>query len=100
MEDAGMAPVRVGIVGGRGIGKHHAKWFAQAGCDGTAVYGTTPESADAAASAFREAFGFSGKAFSDWDAFRREGGFDACSVCSPAECHWPNVRDLAADGTH
>jgi hypothetical protein len=94
------APLRVGIVGARGIGKHHAKWFAGAGCEVVAIYGTTRESAEAAAAGLRDLFGFSGRAFHDWDAFRREGDFQAVSVCSPAERHLENVRDLAADGVH
>jgi len=93
-------PLRVGVVGARGIGKHHAKWFANTGCEVTAIYGTSEESAAAAAAGLKELFGFSGRAFHDWERFRREGGFDACSICSPAESHWANVRDLAADGKH
>lgn len=93
-------PLKVGIAGGRGIGKQHAKWFAQLGCEVTAVYGTTEESAQSAAATFRDLFGFSGRAFHDWDQFRKHGGFDVCSVSSPAECHYTNVRDLAADGKH
>src|SRR6185503_18783297 len=71
-----------------------------AGCEVTAIYGTTGESAAAAAVGLREIFGFSGRAFHDWDRFRREGGFEACSICSPADRHYENVRDLAADGKH
>jgi len=93
-------PVRVGIVGARGIGKHHAKWFARAGCEVTAVFGTSEASATAAAAALKDLFGFSGRAFHDWDRFRTEGGFDVCSICSPAEAHWENARDLASDGKH
>jgi len=93
-------PPKVGIVGGRGIGKQHANWFARLGCEVTAVYGTTEESALAAAATFREQFGFSGRAFHEWERFRQEGDFDVCSVASPAEHHFPNVRDLAADGKH
>jgi len=93
-------PLKVGIVGARGIGRHHAGWYAAAGCEVTAVYGTTPESAGAAAARMRDTFGFSGRAFHDWDRFRREGGFDACSICSPAEQHYSNARDLASDGKH
>ncbi len=91
-------PLRVGIVGARGIGKHHAKWFAHAGCEVTAIYGTSPETAAEAAAGLRELIGFSGKAFSDWERFRREGAFDAVSVCSLAHAHAANVRDLADDG--
>jgi predicted dehydrogenase len=94
------APLRIGIVGARGIGKHHAKWFARAGCEVTAVYGTSEASAGRAAAGLRELFGFNGRAFHDWERFRREGGFDACAVCSPAEAHRDQVIDLAADGRH
>ncbi|MFN3649101.1 MAG: Gfo/Idh/MocA family protein [Armatimonadota bacterium] len=91
---------RIAIVGARGIGRHHAKWFAHAGCEVVAIYGTTEASALSAAATLRDLFGFSGRAFHDWEQFRREGGFDACSVCSPAEEHWANCRDLAQDGKH
>lgn len=93
-------PLRVGIVGARGIGKHHAKWFAQAGCEVAAVYGTTEPSAAAAAAALRELFDFQGQPYHDWDRFCHETDLDACSVCSPAENHFENVRDLAACGIH
>ncbi|MCC2671000.1 MAG: oxidoreductase domain protein [Armatimonadetes bacterium] len=93
-------PLKIGIAGARGIGKHHAKWFAKAACDVTAIYGRTEESALAAAAGLRDLFGFTGRAFHDWDRFRAEGGFEACSVCSPAEAHLENVQDLAADGRH
>jgi predicted dehydrogenase len=92
--------MRVGIVGARGIGKHHAKWYAKAGCEVVAVYGTTEDSVAAAAATLKDMIGFSGRAFADWNRFRAEGGFDLCSVCSPASSHWENVRDLAADGKH
>src|SRR5688572_19684364 len=91
-------PLRVGIAGARGIGKHHAKWFAKAGCDVTAVYGTTEESARKAAAGLEELIGFRGRVFHEWDRFIGEGGFQACSVCSPPEVHAANVRDLAAAG--
>src|SRR5688500_16997398 len=93
-------PLRVGIAGARGIGKHHAKWFTLAGADVTAVYGTTPESAEAAAEGLRTLCGFQGKAFHEWDRIVAEGGFDACSVCSPAEDHAANVHSLVAAGKH
>src|SRR6478672_10830060 len=95
-----MSKLRIGIVGARGIGKHHAKWFARAGCDVVAVYGTTEESAAAAAAGLRDLFAFSGRVFHQWDRFVAEGGFDACSICSPAECHAANARDLGSAGKH
>jgi predicted dehydrogenase len=93
-------PLRIGIAGARGIGKHHAKWFAQAGCEVTAVYGTSEASVERAAAGLRDLFGFTGRTYHDWDRFLAEGGFDACSVCSPAERHRENVESLAARGVH
>lgn len=92
--------LEIGIVGARGIGKHHAKWFAQAGCAVTAVYGTSEASAAAAARTVAELTGSAPIPFHHWDRFLREGAFSACSVCSPAEQHYANVRDLAAAGKH
>jgi predicted dehydrogenase len=93
-------PLRVAIAGAKGIGKHHAKWFARTGCEVAAIYGTSPESAESAAAGLRDLMGFQGRAFHDWDRFIAEGGFEACSVCSPAEAHADNVRSLAAAGKH
>ena len=92
--------LKVAVIGARGIGKHHAKWFARAGCEVTAIYGTTPESAAAAAEGLRGLFDFSGRAFHEWDRFREEAEFEACSLGSPMQDHLANVRDLAADGKH
>lgn len=91
---------RVGVAGARGIGKHHAKWFARAGCRVTAIYGTGEASTAIAAAALRDLFGFDGRTFHRWDEFLREGGFDACAVCSPPEAHLENVASLAAAGKH
>lgn len=92
--------LKVAVVGARGIGKHHAKWFARAGCEVTAIYGTTQESAEAAAVGLRDLFGFEGRAYHEWDRFRNEADFVMCSLGSPMQDHLENVRDLAADGKH
>lgn len=93
-------PLKVAIVGARGIGKHHAKWYSRCGCEVVAVFGTTEDSAAAGAAALRDLFGFSGRAYHDWKRFRREAAFEACSVCSPPERHLENARDLLEDGRH
>ncbi len=94
------APLRVAVVGARGIGKHHAKWFARAGCAVSAIYGTTADSAARAAAGLRELFPFAGEVYSDWGCFLADGSFDAASVCTPAEAHRGNVLDLVAAGKH
>lgn len=92
-------PLRIGIVGARGIGKHHAKWYHRAGCAVTAVYGTTPASAAAGAEAVRTLTGASPQPYHEWERFL-SADYQACSVCSPAEAHYANVRDLATAGKH
>ena len=91
--------LRVGVVGARGIGKHHAKWFAREDCDVAAIYGTTQASAEQAAAGLRELFGFEGQALWDWDAFCATD-LDAVSVATPAEAHHANVLDLVRAGRH
>lgn len=79
--------LRVGIVGARGIGKHHAKWFNRADCEVIAVYGRTPETCALADATLRGIFDFRGEVTRDWDRFVRDDRFQAASVCSPAEAH-------------
>lgn len=92
--------LRVAVVGARGIGKHHAKWFVKSGCELTAIYGTRPESVEQAAAAVRQMVPFEGRLFTDWEQFLAEGEFDAASICSPAEGHRDNVVSLARAGKH
>ncbi len=92
--------MKVAVVGARGFGKHHAKWLTKAGCEVTALFGTSAESAEAAAAGLRESIGFAGVVYSDWRRFLDEADFAACSVCSPADSHLENVADLAAAGKH
>src|SRR5439155_14244021 len=93
-------PLRVAVVGARGIGRHHAKWYARAVCQVTAIYGTSAASAEQAAAALREILPFTGRVFSDWDRFLAGGEFEAASVCSPAEGHHANVLGLVRTGRH
>jgi predicted dehydrogenase len=90
----------VAVAGARGIGRHHARWLALAGCDVVAIFGTTEATARAAAATLRDSFGFAGRPFWNWEEFLRDGGFDACHVSSPPEAHAENVHDLVAGGRH
>src|SRR5437588_12607508 len=92
--------LKVGVVGARNIGKHHAKWYAQLGAEVVALYGRTPESVERSAAGLRDLFGFSGKTYHDWEAFVRDPAFEAVSVCSPADAHAANAVDLLQAGKH
>lgn len=93
-------PLRVGIAGARGIGRHQAKWFAQLGCEVAAIYGTSVESATAAAVAAAPLCDFRGRVEWDWHAFVAAPDLDAIAVCSPPECHAANGIDALRAGKH
>jgi predicted dehydrogenase len=95
-----MRKPRIGIVGARGIGKHHAKWFVRAGCEVVALYGTSDASAAQAGALLSDLCGFKGQVYSDWSQFVREAPIDACSVCSPPARHLANALDLLDRGVH
>jgi hypothetical protein len=92
--------LRVGVVGARNIGKHHAKWYAQLGAEVVAIYGRSAESVAQSAAGLRELFGFEGKTYHDWGAFVHDPSIAAVSVCSPADAHAANVLDLLQAGKH
>lgn len=95
-----MAPLRVGIVGARGIGRHQAKWFAQVGCEVAAIYGTTEASALAAAAGVRALFDFRGRVEWDWERFIEASDLQAVAVCSPPEAHAANTLAALRAGKH
>lgn len=94
------APLRVGIAGARGIGRHQAKWFAQVGCEVAAIFGTTPASAQAAASELSKLIEFRGRVEWDWDRFVRSPDLDAITVCSPPAAHAANTVAALQAGKH
>lgn len=92
--------MKVAIAGARGIGRHHAKWYARLGCDVCAIYARSEESGRAAAAALREDFAFQGQIYWDWERFLDEIPASAASVCTPAEHHLNVSLDLLKRGIH
>jgi predicted dehydrogenase len=89
---------RVGIVGARGIGKHHAKWFTRCGCEVVSVYGRSAESCAQAEAALKGLLDFRGETTSDWERFVHDPRLQAVSVCSPADVHADQVLALLRAG--
>jgi predicted dehydrogenase len=92
--------LRVGIVGARGIGRHQAKWFSQLGCQVAALFGTTADSAAAAAAAVRALCDFQGRVETDWERFIHAPDLDAVTICSPPEVHAANAVAALQAGKH
>ncbi len=93
-------PPRVGIAGARGIGRHQAKWFALLGCEVVSLFGTTRESATAAADGVRALCDFRGRVEWDWERFVNAPDLDAISICSPPAAHAANAVAALRAGKH
>jgi len=88
-------PLRAGVIGASGIGKHHAKWLHQVGCEVVGFAGTREDSVAATEEALRGVFDFQGKGFVGAEALL-DAGLDVVSVCSPMPHHYGHVM-LAAE---
>lgn len=92
--------MHVAIIGARGIGKHHAKWFHLAGCHVVAFSGTSPETCRQTEEMLRGLFGFQGRSYTDYREMLASETLDAVSVCSPPHAHDKQVRAALDAGLH
>lgn len=79
--------LRVAVLGASGFGRHHAKWYAELGCEVVAFLGSSPRSVEATAQALRQAIGFEGRSYTSLDALLASARPDAVSVCTPPPLH-------------
>jgi len=84
--------LRVAVLGASGFGRHHAKWYADLGCEVVAFLGSSPESVAATAGVLRDAFGFGGRGYTDLPELLDGERPDAVSVCTPAPLHGEHAR--------
>ena len=97
---AGNAPVRVAVVGARGIGKHHAKWWTIEGARVCAFAGTSPESVAKTRAALVDLFGFDGAGYTRLEEMIEKERPDIVDVCSPPAYHGGHVRTALDAGCH
>jgi predicted dehydrogenase len=93
----GSTPLRVAILGARGIGRVHARHFHALGADVCAILGSTPESAAEAARELESDAGVHATPFSNLDALL-DSAVDAVCICTPPELHHAQIRAVAARG--
>ena len=79
--------LRVAVLGASGFGRHHAKWYAELGCEVVAFLGSSPQTVAATARALGEAIGFKGRGYTSLDALLASEQPEAVSVCTPAPLH-------------
>ena len=92
--------LRVAIAGASGIGKHHAKWFHQAGTQVVGFLGSSEESVTATSQALRDIFPFAGRGYCNLDQLLTAEAPDLVDVCLPNEAHFDCVKRALARGCH
>jgi len=80
-------PLRVAILGARGIGKVHARIFHDLGASICAVLGSTDESANLAVQDLARSFGIEAEPFSSLRQLLQMP-LDVVSICTPARMHF------------
>ncbi|MCC6145332.1 MAG: Gfo/Idh/MocA family oxidoreductase, partial [Candidatus Hydrogenedentes bacterium] len=84
--------IRVAIIGARGVGRHHARWWTLEGANVCAIAGTTIHNVDKARRALEDDIGFEGRGYVDINAMLVREVPDVVDVCSPPDCHARHVR--------
>ena len=93
-------PLRIAVAGASGIGRHHAKWFAAAGCEVVALCGRSEASAAATGSTLEALFGFHGTTYSSLDEMLARERPDILDVCAPNALHCEFAATGLRHGCH
>lgn len=91
---------RVAIIGARGVGRHHARWWTLEGAEVCAIAGVSEETVAEARALLQESIGFRGRGYTDLGRLLREESPDFVDVCSPHPCHAEHVRAGLEAGCH
>lgn len=91
---------RVAIVGARGVGRHHAAWWAAEGARVAGCAGSAPETAALAAAALADRLGHAVPGFAEVGEMLAATRPDVLDVCSPAALHGTHVRLGLEAGCH
>lgn len=92
--------LRVAILGASGIGKNHARWFANHGCDVCAFLGSSSESIERTRQILQRDSGFAGRAYKDLKTLLRLEIPDAVCIATPPHLHYAQVLQCLDAGVH
>lgn len=93
-------PVRVAVVGARGIGKHHAKWWALEGAVVCGFVGTTKESVARTREVLLRLFGLDIEGYTNLETLLDAAAPEFVDVCSPPAWHLAHARAAINAGCH
>ncbi len=89
---------KVAVIGARGIGKHHAKWWHAEGAEVCAFAGSSLGSLASTQQALAELFPFTGRAYADVAEMLDAERPDIVDVCSPPSLHYAHARQALEAG--
>lgn len=92
--------LRVAVAGASGIGKHHAKWYTDCGCEVVAFFGSSDASCRSTAADLAQTIGFTGRGYSDLSKLLEEEDPDMVDVCTPNELHFECAMTALEAGCH
>jgi len=94
-------PIRVAIIGVRGVGKFHAQWYAREGCEVAAFVASSPETIAQNETALKSVVpNFHGRGYCDLREMLGKEKLDAVSVCSPHYLHAEHCLEALKSGVH
>lgn len=94
-------PIRVAIVGARGVGKFHAQWYAKEGCDVVAFVASRPETIPQNESSLKSVVpNFSGRGYFNLSEMLESEKPDIVSVCSPHHLHAEHCLEALNRSVH
>ena len=94
-------PIRVAVIGVRGVGKFHAQWFAREGCEVVAFVSSSPETIAQNEIAIKSVVpNFRGRGYYDLREMLEKEKPDAVSVCSPHHLHAEHCLEALKHGVH
>lgn len=95
-----MTKPKIAILGASGIGRYHAREFHNAGCDVTAILGSTKESSEKTAKELQEQFGISSRPYHSLENLLANEQLNAVSICTPPRLHSYHVRKCLEANLH
>ena len=100
MKNPSQNKLRAAIIGASGIGKNHARWFHQHGCEVSAFVGSSRGNLERTRETLRAGFGFDGRGYDDVKAMLESEKPDIVCVSSPPPLHFSQTLECLRAGAH
>ncbi len=92
--------LRVAVLGASGIGKNHARWFKNHGCDVCAFLGSSPASIGRTRLVLQRDSNFAGRAYSALKTLLQVENPDAVCIATPPALHYSQTLQCLDAGVH